>query len=48
MLSSNTHQVYTAVTVISPDGTVYTDADRTDVTFTAVDDAEILDYVRSG
>ncbi len=48
MLSGNTHQVYTAVTVISPDGTVYTDADRTDVTFTAVDDAEILDYVRSG
>ena len=30
MLSGNTHQVYTAVTVISPDGTVYTDADRTD------------------
>ncbi len=48
MLSGRTHQVYTGVTVISPDGAEFTDADRTDVTFTSVEDAEILDYVRSG
>ena len=48
MLSGQTHQVYTAVTVLSPGGAVCTEADRTDVTFTTVDDAEILDYVRSG
>ncbi|QUC68045.1 Maf family protein [Aristaeella hokkaidonensis] len=48
MLSGQTHQVYTGVTVISPDGRVFTDSDRTDVTFASVDDAEIADYVRSG
>ena len=48
MLSGQTHQVYTGVTVISPDGRVFTDSDRTDVTFASVDDAEIVDYVRSG
>ena len=48
MLSGRTHQVYTGVTVIAPDGRVFTDSDRTDVTFASVDDAEIADYVRSG
>ena len=48
MLSGQTHQVYTGVTVISPDGRVFADSDRTDVTFASVDDAEIADYVRSG
>lgn len=48
MLSGQTHQVYTSVTVISPEGAVFTGSDRTDVTFSPVDDAEILDYVRSG
>ncbi len=48
MLSGQTHQVYTGVTVISPDGQVFTDSDRTDVTFASVNDAEIADYVRSG
>ena len=48
MLSGQTHQVYTGVTVISTDGRVFTDSDRTDVTFASVDDAEIADYVRSG
>ena len=48
MLSGQTHQVYTGVTVISPEGRVFTDSDRTDVTFASVDDAEITDYVRSG
>ena len=48
MLSGRTHQVYTGVTVISPDGRVFTDSDRTDVTFASIGDAEIADYVRSG
>lgn len=48
MLSGQTHQVYTGVTVIAPDGRVFTDSDRTDVTFASVDDTEIADYVRSG
>ena len=48
MLSGQTHQVYTGVTVISPDGRVFTHSDQTDVTFASVDDAEIADYVRSG
>ncbi|MBQ6290023.1 MAG: septum formation protein Maf [Clostridia bacterium] len=48
MLSGRIHQVYTGVTVISPDGRVFTDSDRTDVTFASIGDAEIADYVRSG
>ena len=48
MLSGQTHQVYTGVTVIDPDGRVFIDSDRTDVTFASVDDTEIADYVRSG
>ena len=48
MLSGQTHQVYTGVTVISPDGRTFTDSDRTDVTFADVDDTEIAEYIRSG
>ena len=48
VLSGRPHQVYTGVTVISPDGRVFTDSDRTDVTFASIGDAEIADYVRSG
>ena len=47
-LSGHTHQVYTGVTVISPAGDVFTDSDRSDVTFGEVTDAEIASYVRSG
>ena len=48
LLSGRTHQVYTGVTVISPDGSIMTDYDRTDVTFSSVPEEEILSYVRSG
>ena len=48
MLSGQTHQVYTGVTVMSPDGSAFTGSDRTDVTFAPVDEAEIIDYVSTG
>ena len=48
MLSGQTHQVYTGVTVINPDGRVYTDSDCTDVTFASVGEDEIDAYVRTG
>lgn len=48
LLSGQTHQVYTGVTVISPDGEALTGTDRTDVTFAPLSAQEILDYVRSG
>ena len=47
-LSGHTHQVYTGVTVINPAGDVFTDADRSDVTFGNVPEAEIAAYVSSG
>ena len=48
LLSGRTHQVFTGVTVVSPSGAVFTDADRSDVTFCSVPEEEILSYVRSG
>lgn len=48
MLSGQTHQVYTGVTVISPCGSVFTDLDCTDVTFDQLSDHEIRSYVHSG
>ena len=48
MLSGQTHQVFTGVTVISPDGITYSEADRTDVTFTNISEGEILSYIQSG
>ncbi len=47
-LSGRTHHVHTGVTVISPSGDVWTDADFTAVTFGEIPEAEILSYVRSG
>ena len=47
-LSGRIHQVYTGVTVISPEGYIFTDSDRTDVTFAFMSDAEIVSYVNSG
>ena len=47
-LSGRTHQVYTGVTVISPAGDVFTDCDRSDVTFGDVTGPEIAAYVQSG
>jgi len=47
-LSGHTHQVYTGVTVINPNGELFTDSDRSDVTFEDIPEAEIAAYVRSG
>ena len=47
-LSGNAHQVYTGVTVINPAGELFTDSDRSDVTFGDIPEAEIAAYVRSG
>ena len=48
ILSGRTHQVYTGVSVLSPCGKLYTEADRSDVTFCDLTDEEIRAYVRSG
>ena len=48
MLSGQTHQVCTGVTVISPDGNSLTAVDCTDVTFDLITDEEILSYIQSG
>lgn len=48
MLSGQTHQVFTGVTVITPSGNVFTEYDRTDVTFAELSDEEISSYVMSG
>ena len=47
-LSGRTHQVYTGVSVLSPSGELFTEADRSDVTFCDLTDEEIRAYVRSG
>ena len=48
MLSGRTHQVYTGVSVRSPDGSLFTETDCSDVTFCQVPEEEILAYVRTG
>ncbi len=48
MLSGRTHQVYTGVSLRSPDGTLRTEADASDVTFCQVPEEEIRAYVLSG
>ncbi len=47
-LSGRTHQVYTGVTVISPDGRSFTEVDTSDVTFDRIGEEEIRSYVDSG
>ncbi len=47
-LSGRTHQVYTGVTVISPDGRSFTEVDASDVTFDRIGEDEIRSYVDSG
>jgi len=47
-LSGRTHQVYSGVTVISPQGRCYAASDRTDVTFCEVPEEEIASSVASG
>ena len=48
MLSGRTHQVFTGVSVRSPSGDIFTETDRSDVTFCPLSEEEILAYVRSG
>ena len=48
LLSGNTHQVYTGVTVISPDGSTRTDTDASGVTFDPLTEEMISAYVDSG
>ena len=47
-LSGHTHQVFTGVSVLSPSGVLYSETDRSDVSFCQIPDEEILSYVRSG
>ena len=47
-LSGREHSVYTGVSVVSPDGSVFTEADHSRVTFCEILEEEILCYVRSG
>ena len=48
MLSGRTHQVYTGVTVLSPDGQARTETDISRVTFDPMTEEEIAWYVGSG
>ena len=48
LLSGRTHQVYTGVTVISPDGSTRTDTDASGVTFDPLTEEMISAYVDSG
>ncbi len=48
LLSGRTHQVFTGVTVITPEGEVRTGTDRSDVTFSEMSDAEIRAYIATG
>lgn len=45
MLSNNTHQVYTAVTLLTKDGELDAFVDKTDVTFRYMTDSEIDFYI---
>ena len=48
LLSGRTHQVFTGVTVVSPEGKTFSAVDRSDVTFCPVPEEEILAYVAGG
>ena len=47
-LSGNTHYVHTGITVVNPDGVIFTDGDTSSVTFEAIPDPEIEAYVATG
>lgn len=47
-LSGRTHQVYTGVCIIGPDGCFTTFFEKTDVTFFSLSDAEINAYIATG
>ncbi len=48
LLSGQTHQVFTGVTVLSPSGGTFSGIDCSNVTFVPLSEEEILSYVRSG
>lgn len=48
LLSNRTHQVFTGVCIISPDGRIYSGIDASDVTFAALDDRRIHEYILTG
>ena len=48
LLSGRTHQVWTGVSLLTPSGDLYTESDRSDVTFCSVPEEEIEAYVLSG
>ena len=48
ILSGRTHQVFTGVSVLSPSGELFTETDRSDVTFCEIPEKEILSYVSTG
>ena len=48
LLSGRTHQVFTGVTVLTPDGALLTETDASHVTFDPLTEAEIEAYVQSG
>lgn len=47
-LSGRTHSVFTGFALVHVGGEMYTDVERTDVTFRVLQDWEIEDYVSSG
>ena len=48
LLSGQTHQVFTGVTVLSPSGDLFSGLDCTNVSFMPLTEKEILSYVHSG
>jgi septum formation protein len=48
LLSGRTHHVFTAVSLLSPDGTLRTETDASSVTFDPLSEEEISAYVASG
>lgn len=48
LLSGQEHQVYTGVTVISPDGQVFSGLEAADVRFYPLTDSEIRAYIATG
>ncbi len=48
LLSGRTHQVYTGVTVVSPEGKTFTATDVSDVTFAPLTEDDIRGYVATG
>ena len=48
LLSGRTHEVFTGVTVLTPDGKAFTDVDSSSVTFDPLTEEEIAAYAASG